>query len=273
MTRGAFALTLRAFLALALVSDPLSALSTLSDNQARFGRVEGDVIFLSQGATEWIDAHEGLPIEPGDRIYTEEDSRAEIALGNAALAFVQAESDVTVGRLSANEGNIHLTQGVLLGRVDGAGDQTPQKWSFETPGAVAAVRGTEFAIHVTPEKETRIGVFEGKVDVQPAESAEGPAPAVSVLTNQEALLARGKKLAMLSKFSEPIAPWVAWRTNLRSRHQRIQGTWSPFTPAVRQELRTKFVKPLAKKRARPKRPRQRKPPVNGSSLEKRKDRR
>ena len=72
------------FLFLLLIASPLCA-DTLAENQARFGVITGDVGLLSLGAVDWIEPHEGLPIEPGDRIRTGEDGTVEVIMGENIL--------------------------------------------------------------------------------------------------------------------------------------------------------------------------------------------
>jgi hypothetical protein len=223
---------------------------SLAETQARFGVITGDVGLLTQGAVEWIEPHEGLPLEVGDRIRTGEDGRVELIASENALWVLEPETEVVSEQMGTHAGRLNLSSGTLLGQVDSARTAgTPQRWEFNTPVAVVAVRGTEFAIEVAPRQSTRLGVFEGEVEMQAAETAEGlPAP-VRVGSGQEAFLRRGRGSIMLSKFGPRMEHLARWRGGLRQRQARIQRTWSPHTPIVRQELRRKFVAPAPKRRA------------------------
>lgn len=218
-----------------------------SENQARFGEVIGDVGLLTQGALEWIVPHEGLPIESGDQIRTGEEGKVELILSENAMWTLESETQVAMERTDANSGRLTLSSGTLLGRVDSAkAAGVSQRWEFNTPMAVIAVRGTEFAIEAIPSMATRLGVFEGEVDMQPAETAEGLPPPIRIAAGNEGLLWRGKT-ALRQVLGERMRGIDRiGRPRLRERHRRIQQTWSPYTPLVRGDLRKRFVAPPPK---------------------------
>jgi hypothetical protein len=240
-------LLLTAYCSLTAQADPLA------ENQARFGVITGDVGLLAQGAPEWIEPHEGLPIEPGDQIQTGEDGRVELIMGENVLWTLEPETEVVTEHMEINTGRLNLTSGTLLGKVDSArAAGVAQRWEFNTPMAVAAVRGTEFALQFSKAEGSLLGVFEGTVEMEPAETAEGLQPPVRVNAGQEAVAARGKALKTLVKFSPPMQLLAAKKTNLERRQSKIQDTWSPFTTATRAEARKKFVAaPPKRARVRP----------------------
>jgi hypothetical protein len=214
----------------------------LSENQARFGVITGDVGLLAQGADHWIVPHEGLPIEPGDHIRTGEDGTVEIVPSAHALWILQPGTDGVVEHNDVNAGRVDLSSGSLLGKVDSRRTVgTVQRWEFDTPAAVLAVRGGDFAITVTHDDGTRLGVFEGSVDMEPAETAEGPAPPQEVLAGHEASARRGKAVQVLARLSPRLAALSALRPVLHVRQTQIEDTWSPLTPTVRAELRRAYV--------------------------------
>jgi hypothetical protein len=232
--------------ALCVLSFRLSA-EPLSENQARLGVVTGDVGLLSQGAVDWIEAHEGLPIETGDRIRTGEDGRVELIASELALWVLEPNTDVVAEHIEADAGLIDLNSGALYGTVDSeraAGRS--QRWEFNTPAAVLAVCGTEFALDVSKQEGTRMGVFEGKVAMQTAETAEGPQPPIEVSSGQEAAARRGRPIQTSAKLGSRLTALSALRGPARRRQKQIEGTWSPFTPTVRADLRRRFVAPPAK---------------------------
>ena len=240
-------LLLTAYCSLIAHADPLA------ENQARIGVITGDVGLLTQGAPEWIEPHEGLPIEPGDRIRTGEDGRIELIMGENVLWTLEPETEVETEHMELNAGRLNLTSGSLLGKVDSArAAGVAQRWDFNTPMAVAAVRGTEFALQFSKGEGSHLGVFEGTVELEPAETAEGLQPPVRVNAGQEAVAARGKPIRMLGKFSPSIQSLSAKRVILERRQNQIQNTWSPFTTTVRAETRKKFVAaPPKRARVRP----------------------
>src|SRR6185437_880644 len=153
-----------------LLASSFSFADVLAENQARFGVVQGTVQLLSQGAREWIDAHEGLPLEPGDEIQTGDDGQADLVLSPNALWHVQPQTDLVTGHMETSAGRFNLLTGLLIGKVDSKRAALPQRWEFDTPSAVCRVRGTEFAVAVSTRAETRVAVYAGEVEIQPAET-------------------------------------------------------------------------------------------------------
>jgi hypothetical protein len=223
-------------LALPVCAEPLA------ENQARCGVMTGDVGLLSQGAENWIEPHEGLPLEPGDHVRTGEDGTVELVMSDNALWILQPKSEVIVEHTETNAGHLDLADGRLIGRVDsGRTAGTVQEWEFDTPAAVVAIRGTEFGLSASRQEGTHLGVFEGKVDMQAAETAAGPQPVTEVQTGHESVAQRGRPIQTFTKFSAGMSSLAVRRQTVRSRQKVIQDTWSPFTPSVRKELRRKYV--------------------------------
>lgn len=215
----------------------------LAENQARFGVVTGEVMVLSQGAADWVEAHDGLPIEPGDHIRTNEASQAEIIPSPNAVWLLEADSDLVPERMNEQTGRFNLSNGALIGKVDTSRSGSPQHWEFNTPAAVCGIRGTEFAIEATKEKGTTLAVYEGEVEVQPAETAQGLPPAVRIAASEQAVIARGKPLQYLKVLSPEMRARADRRGDVQRRLVRIQNTWSPFTSVTRKAARVRFISP------------------------------
>jgi len=231
-------------LALPLCAEPLS------ENQSRFGVITGDVGLLTQGADDWIEPHEGLPLEPGDHIRTGENGTVELVMSDNALWVLEPQTEVVMEHTETNAGLLDLFDGHLFGTVDSkraAG--SIQRWEFHTPAAVVAVRGTLFGITASKQEGTHLGVFAGNVDVQPAETAEGPQPVTEVPSGHETVARRGRPIQTFTKFSAMMSTLAARRTAVLRRQKVIQDTWSSFTPSVRKELRGRYVSPPPKHRS------------------------
>jgi uncharacterized protein DUF6600 len=52
---------------------------------ARLSYMDGAVSFVPAGTEEWLDANPNRPLTRGDRLWTDEDSRAELQIGSAAI--------------------------------------------------------------------------------------------------------------------------------------------------------------------------------------------
>ena len=241
----------------------LSGADNLAENQARFGRISGDVGLLSQGADQWIEAQEGLPIEPGDHIRTGDDGAAEIVLSQNVLWLMEPQTDLETEHMESNEGRFNLSDGDLLGQVDSAHAQAPQDWEFNTLTALCAIRGTEFVLHASAKDGTRLGVLEGEVDMSPPEGIRGLETPVRIAAGHEGASERDRPPKVFDRFSPAVRALSARMADLRARLARVQNTWSPFTPEVRQDLRRRFVPPPSKRPRRVVVPRRRRPAPSG----------
>lgn len=234
------ALTLTALLS------PLTWSDELDENQARFGTITGQVTVLSSGAAEWVEVHEGMPILAGDQIHVAEESQAEFVVSQNAMWILHANTDLIPESMNENSGRFNLPSGSIVGKVDSSQVNRAQKWDFNTPTAVCGIRGTEFAILTSRTEGTNLAVFEGQVEMAPAEGAEGQAPPVRVGAHQEYVAERGRVPHRLEKFSPRMKELFAQRGDLRTRMRRVQNTWSPDTRQIRKGLRDQFVKPTNK---------------------------
>lgn len=251
--------SVKSFLAVAATLLLVNAVSIcaedLVENQARIGVVTGDVGLLSSGAVEWIEAKEGLPMETGDRIRTGLDGRVEVVASEFTVWTLEPESELLMEHVKTNSGRFQLSSGTLLGVVDSAAAAgRAQVWDIVTPVATAAIRGTQFAFAFDRAKGARLGVFEGEIDLQPAETAAGVLPPTSVAAGQEAFAPKGKPIQLL----KAPGPWMQGlaqrRIDVKRRQLQLKQTWTPFTPSVKQDLRKKVVAP-------PPKPRPRRPPA------------
>jgi hypothetical protein len=219
---------------------PLYA-DSLAENQARFGKVTGTVQIVPQGSSRWIDAHIDLPFELGDEIRVGEDSEAELSVARNALWIVQANSDLIVGQTTTQEGHLTLKQGTLIGKVGPAANGAEGSWEFETPMAVCAVRGTEFALLHSEEDGTHLGVFKGSVGMTPAETATQSFQTVMINAHEEGVLEKKKTFKKMTAWTPLLQAQAKRLQKLQKRFQAIADVWSPFTEAYREELRRKYI--------------------------------
>jgi hypothetical protein len=230
----------------------------LAESQVRFGEIKGSVQILAQGSADWVDAQTGLPLEVGDQIRVDE---AEISLAQNVLAILDNNSQAVIQHTTTRNGRMTLRDGILTVKVGPGPDGREGVWEFETPVGVCAVRGTEFILVHSIHDGTRLGVFEGAVEMRPAETAEGVQPAVIINTLQEGHL-HEREVRKLDAFSPSMGAIRARRlAHLRKRFRYSTGVWTPLTRDYRMELRRKFIAPVAPRKTREKRvvPGKRKP--------------
>jgi hypothetical protein len=130
---------------------------------------EGDVSILKEETDEWLDVEINMPIQKEDNIITGEASYAEIFVDDGSTIKVEESSEINLRELTFDEDTeeveieIFLKAGILLSNIVEAIQRGPSVKVY-TNTAVAGVRGTEFAVEVTEEDITNIGVFSGEVE-------------------------------------------------------------------------------------------------------------
>ena len=83
---------------------------------ARIGDVQGDVSFMAAGATQWSAGEANYPMTSGDRLYADQNSRAEIQNGSTDVRMWQS-TDVTLTNLTNQYEQLGLAQGSIRVRV------------------------------------------------------------------------------------------------------------------------------------------------------------
>jgi len=79
---------------------------------ARMSFAQGKVSFQPSGETEWSEATVNRPVTTGDRIYTDQDGRAELEVGPFSVRLSQA-TDVTLANLNDQLMQLGVGQGTL----------------------------------------------------------------------------------------------------------------------------------------------------------------
>jgi hypothetical protein len=116
-----------AILALALSTLFLSLPATAQDQDydqqddpptrvARIGYLEGSVSFLPAGESDWVQAVPNRPMTTGDKLWADQDSRAELQLGSAVIRLSQ-NTGFSFLNLDDHTVQIQLTSGALNIRV------------------------------------------------------------------------------------------------------------------------------------------------------------
>jgi len=83
---------------------------------ARLGYMEGSVSFQPAGETDWVQATPNRPMTTGDKLWADQDSRAELQLGSAVIRL-SANTGFSFLNLDDNTVQIQLTSGTLNLRV------------------------------------------------------------------------------------------------------------------------------------------------------------
>jgi len=159
---------------------------------ARITAVEGKVL-LTNAAGEASFAQADAPLQAGDRLDVSSSGRVEIALASDSVMEFSAGSRVTVGSIEKKDSLIDLAVGTVVAKLNWA-KRRGYGMRIRSPVAVAAVRGTEFAVQVAENGETDIGVFdEGRVAV--TDRADEKSPERMLAPRQEIRFERGARRA------------------------------------------------------------------------------
>ncbi len=116
-------------------------------------------------AEDWGPPQADMPIYEGGEVRTQEASTARVALA-AELIRVAPNTTFTYSQADPTHSRVHLDQGQMWINVEGL--KPGESFEVETPGAVAAVRGTRFSVRINADGSTVISAREGNVVVMSA---------------------------------------------------------------------------------------------------------
>ncbi len=137
----------------------------------------GQLKLQATQASIWKNAVLYQPVYTGEKLKTEEKSRAEILLTSGSVMRMDENSSLDVTSLSGSGANVKSQTRVWSGKVWANVNKLAKGSSFglESPTAVAAARGTVYRMTVGADSVTRIRVYKGKVEVKSPEvrKAEG----------------------------------------------------------------------------------------------------
>jgi len=131
---------------------------------ARLSYIHGAVSFVPAGENDWVEAQLNRPLVTGDKLWTDNGSRAELEIGSAAMRM-DGQTSFDFLNLDDNAAQVELTQGSLNLRVRRLYDG--QTYEIDTPTlAFVANRVGEFRIDVQPDGQTTVvSVMHGGGDV------------------------------------------------------------------------------------------------------------
>jgi hypothetical protein len=131
---------------------------------ARINLAEGPVSVQASGANQWTDDVANRPLTSGDRVWADQNARAELHIGSAAVRL-GAETGISLGNVDDQSVRIQLNAGALQFRVRALGpDET---FEITTPFATVAVLSPgSYRLDVTPRgDELRVAVLQGQLAV------------------------------------------------------------------------------------------------------------
>ena len=128
---------------------------------ARLNYAQGSVSFQPAGEGDWVTAVLNRPMVTGDNLWADEDSRAEVHIGSAALRL-GAQTGITFLDITDNAIQIRLAQGELLVRVRHVDDD--DTYEIDTPNvALNLLQPGTYRIDVSADgNQTVTTVFHGR---------------------------------------------------------------------------------------------------------------
>ena len=202
---------------------------------ATVGQVSGVVQVLPAGSDVWHPVSAGERVETGDRIRSGPRSTGTLAFFDGSATDLEANTEVFVAHMSfhrdggAKEIVLQQTSGRTYSRVQPLPDPDA-RFEIETPSAVTAVHGTEFALTVETDGTTRVAVVEGVVNVTAQDTT------VAVPAGQETAVQPEQP-------PDPSHPVLAAPT--------VTATVTPAPPPSTAPLRTKAGPPGQSKTVKP----------------------
>jgi hypothetical protein len=157
-------LTLVILLLPVLWGGPVFAQNNPPGRAARLSLVQGKVSLQASGASDWSQASVNYPLTTGDRIYTDQGSRAEIEVGNVAVR-ASGNTDLTVANLNDQVLQLGLAQGTIRLQVyDLVSGDTIE---VDTPnGALTLLRSGDYRVDTYPnDNTTLVTVNSGSLEI------------------------------------------------------------------------------------------------------------
>lgn len=161
--------------------------------------IVGDVKVQRAKSTRWVDARPNMPLRPNDAIRTFVESKVVIETSEGSV--IELNENVTLelsafyqSQNGAQKTSVTILTGEIIANVKKL-VHTKSKFEFETPTAVAAIRGTKVGFNVNNNK-TDIRVYEGMVYVTPKGSKKG----AELQSNQMTSVEKGQKTLVVKKF-------------------------------------------------------------------------
>ena len=144
---------------------------------ARLNYMDGTVSFQPGGEDDWVAAELNRPLVTGDNLWADEDSRAEVHIGSAALRL-GPKTGITLLEVSDRAAQIRLAQGSLIVKVRHVDDD--DSYEIDTPNvAFTVMQPGEYRIDVDPDgSRTVVAVWRGRGE------ATGGGSSYTVVANQ-----------------------------------------------------------------------------------------
>lgn len=195
---------LRTFLGVTMALCWLAAPAFAQGTQRRcwIKTIVGEVKIRRGKQVQWRRARPRMPVRQNDAIRTFVESEAVIETSEGTRIEIGESSTMEMAAFtSPGKGSGQTRVKILSGNVLSDVKKlvgTKSKFEFETPTAVASIRGTRVGFNVSSE-QTRIEVYEGRVMVVPRGARNG----AELKANQMTTVKRGEKSVTVQALESP----------------------------------------------------------------------
>jgi len=144
----------------------LGSMLAIAAPLGKISYVEGEAFLVDHGKEKQLKVNQ--KIELGDQIRTGAESVVEVSYDKGTVIRIGEKSDI---KLSGGEvaGNVQVNQGKVWANVH---KLASGQFRVSTPVATAAVRGTVFRVDANLDSSSTIALYDGKVDVGPADTTK-----------------------------------------------------------------------------------------------------
>jgi hypothetical protein len=160
----------------------------------------GSVKIRRGEASVWTDAKLRMQLREKDAIRTFLESEVELETSEGSIIKIGENSSIEMAKFqeqgAVQSTKVKMLNGTMLSNIKKLVD-TRSGFDFETPTALASIRGTVISLDVTAER-TNIKVYEGRVLVIPSGAQKG----AELTDNQMTSIAKGQSTVAIQKLEE-----------------------------------------------------------------------
>ncbi|MFC2061342.1 FecR domain-containing protein [Elusimicrobiota bacterium] len=194
------------------LSEEDEAIAEAEDEEKKAGDfiyVEGDIKIRQKGEEDWVAVNDKTMIEDGVEIIVGSNSYTEFTIGDNKKIEVNEDTSFTVVK-NDKKTTMDMLYGSLKAKV---GKLEDEELLLQSPVAVAAVRGTEYAMVYEEDDKSEVEVYDGTVTVR-NRPEEGEAAEITVEKDNWAKVQSHAKPKLAGKIEEQRA--------LRWKHLKIK---------------------------------------------------
>ncbi len=139
-------------------------LPTAEDFLATISPVQGDIYWRQETKRDWLNIHTEQGLDTGNQVLTKAEGRAKIEYDDGIIVRVGPHTLFTVTEQTQTEDlNLISRIRLIMGQIfikHGEG-YYQGKFEVETPGGLAAVKGTMMSVQINAEGQTLVTCLEG----------------------------------------------------------------------------------------------------------------